>query len=127
MFRHAFNGKTLDADLELAKNDFLGSEKNIVFDESKGLLKVSRLFQWFPFDFAPPGCFKKRKAKPPSDEEVIVEYLETSGSPTVQKQLKDREKDEARAKAREGSTSAPPTPVRLEYLPFDWSLNETAD
>lgn len=127
MFRHAFTGKTLDADLDLAKNDFLGSEKNIVYDESKQLLKVSRLFQWFPFDFAPPGCFKKRAGKPPSDEEVIIEYLETNGSAALQKQLKDRERDLARSKARDGASNSTPAPLHLEYLPFDWSLNETDD
>jgi hypothetical protein len=114
MLNHAVYAKDLERELEKAKVDFLNDPKNVTFDEKQGVLSVSKIFEWFPLDFACVEWFKKNRGKLPGEDSVIIEYLEKNSSPQMQKALK-----EAMAKNRNAAS-----PVKVIFKSFDWSLNE---
>jgi hypothetical protein len=104
----AFTGDDIDAVLEEAKNVYLSDTKNLNFDEDNKVLMVSRVFSWFPLDFAPANFFKGR-TKPPSDFAVILAYLASNGPPELVKKLQ----------------SVPDlNEIKVSYLSYDWSLND---
>ena len=115
----AFVGQDLDARLDECRDSFLTDGQNVAYDKTNKTLKVSKLFQWFALDFAPKGWCKKYKGKMPTDEQVIFEYLSENASAPVKADLKDIA----------GKTSTPDAmplqpPVRIEFMPFNWALND---
>lgn len=114
ILNHALCGKNLEPELEKAKADFLSDPRNISFDEHTGVLSVSKIFEWFPLDFACAEWFKRNKGKLPSEESVIVEYLEKNGTPELQHALQET------ISKNPGATN----PVKVTYKTFDWSLND---
>jgi hypothetical protein len=115
----AFVGQDLDARLDECRDSFLANSQNVAFDKATKTLKVSKLFQWFALDFAPKGWCKKYKGKMPTDEQVIFEYLAANGNPAMKTDLQD-------IAGKNTTPDAIPLqpPVRVEYLPFNWALND---
>jgi Protein of unknown function, DUF547 len=114
VLNHALCGKNLEPELEKAKAEFLSDPKNVSFDAQSGVLSVSKIFEWFPLDFACAEWFKRNKGKLPNEETVIVEYLKKNGTPELQHALQ-----EAIAK-----NPGAEKPVKVTFKTFDWSLNE---
>ncbi|MDR3613549.1 MAG: DUF547 domain-containing protein [Candidatus Obscuribacterales bacterium] len=104
----AFTAEDIDAVLEGAKNAYLSDTNNLRFDEVNNVLLVSRVFSWFPLDFAPANFFKGRTT-PPSDFAVILAYLASNGPPDLVKKL-----------ARVHDLND----IKVSYLSYDWSLND---
>jgi len=104
----AFTADDIDDVLEEAKNAYLSDTKNLRFDEENKVLLVSRVFSWFPLDFAPANFFKGR-TKPPSDFAVILAYLASNGPPDLVKKL---------------ATVPDLSAIKVSYLSYDWSLND---
>jgi hypothetical protein len=114
VLNHALCGKNLEPELEKAKAEFLSDPRNVSFDEHTGTLSVSKIFEWFPLDFACAEWFKRNKGKLPSEESVIVEYLEKNGTPELQHALQETIAKNPGAQ----------NPVKVTFKNFDWSLNE---
>lgn len=90
----------LDAQLDDALRRFLSDRSRNRFDEGSARLAVSRIFDWYRKDFEPgPTGTGSLTA-------VFARHAE---------QLADG--DAARARIRAGS-------YRLEFLPYDWALND---
>ncbi|HEY9757469.1 MAG TPA: DUF547 domain-containing protein [Oculatellaceae cyanobacterium] len=113
----AFIGQDLDARLDECRDSFLSDSQNVAFDKNNKTLKVSKLFQWFALDFAPKGWCKKYKGKMPTDEQVIFEYLADNGTPSLKSELKE-------TAGKNPVPDATQPPVRIEYTPFNWALND---
>jgi hypothetical protein len=104
----AYTAEDIDDVLENAKNAYLGDVRNLRFDEEHKVLFVSRVFSWFPLDFAPANFFKGR-TKPPSDFAVILAYLARNGPPDLVKKL---------------ATVPDLDEIKVSYLTYDWALND---
>lgn len=89
--REAFAAATLDAQLDAAMATWLGREDLNAYDASRGVARLSSIFDWFKDDFMKAGG--------------VSEVLRRHGPPAAR------------------SLAARPD-VKVEYLPYDWSLND---
>jgi hypothetical protein len=98
----AFVGERLDAQMEDAMRRFLADRSRNRFDAASGRLQVSKIFDWYGKDFE-KGLqgFSSLKA-------TFARYAD---------QLADT--PETRERIRRGE-------VRIEFLDYDWRLNDTA-
>lgn len=104
----AYTGHTLDDDLTALTIKAITSSKFVQFDDKKNLVRLSKIFAWFPLDFMAPVGFGKKRQLPPSDTAVVLDY--------VLKLL------EARGRPHETKSD-----VQVIYMPYDWSLNDADD
>jgi len=106
---HAYQGKTLNRELDEAEKRFLRDPNNVQFDFAAKAVTVSQLFKWFPLDFTPVAGLGK-KFPPPSDDEIVLSYLIEKSAPEVKQRF-----------------TADPTlksQFKVIYRPYDWSLND---
>jgi hypothetical protein len=105
---YAYVGARLNELLDRQTSLFLSDPRNVKFDPAKHTLQVTKLFSWFLLDFTPPGFFKGRRT-PPSDDEIVIAYLEQSGPKELKSQLSSLHKSKE---------------IKVSFMPFDWSLND---
>jgi hypothetical protein len=86
-----FTPDNLNAKLNENARQFINDDANVRFDEMRGVLQLSKLFEWNAADF-------KRDAG--SVEKYLAKYL----TPERQRLLQSRR-------------------WKIEYVPYDWSLN----
>ncbi len=107
--KDAYIGKTLDAALEAQADKFLQNPQNVEFDHKQKVVRVSKLFSWFPLDFLNAVGFKTVPFPPPKDDEVVLRYI-VSRSP---EEVKERFKTDDDYRA-----------YQVVYREYDWSLND---
>lgn len=107
--RSAFTASNWNKRLKQETQRFLADKHNLELDETKKEVRVSKIFKWFPLDFAVDAGFKKIPFPPPSDDTVILGYLALHGPKHIRMALKDPE-------VRKSYTVA--------YPLFDWGLND---
>lgn len=101
----AYTAATMERDLDAAARKFMTDTKHVEFDSEHKLLKVSKLFEWFPLDFAPPAG-SKLPATPLSDDEIVLSYALSFAPQEIQKDFAD------------------PKQIHVMYMEYDWSLND---
>ena len=101
----AYVGETLDADLNVLTKKVVSDRKFVQFDDKENLVRLSKIFAWFPLDFMAPVGFGKKRQLPPNDNAVVLDYvlklLESQGKPHETK-----------------------PDIQVIYQPYDWSLND---
>ncbi len=107
MQTEAYEPRTIEAELNEITREYLSRPDNLSCDFEKGTLTVSQIFRWFPLDFI--GCTGDGKIPmpPPSDDEIVRDYIT---------QFLPRE-TKAKLKGKE---------MKIIYAPYDWSLNEAS-
>lgn len=90
----AYVGARLEAQLEEQARRFLSDRSRNRYDEARGRLELSRIFDWYAEDFEPRARYFARYA--------------------------DLLADAPAARSRIGAGSAP-----LEFLEYDWALNDS--
>lgn len=111
LFSNPYQGKDLDKQLNEAAQRFLSDSKNIELDPENGVFRVSKIFSWFTLDFASHGSTKP-VFPPPGDEEIVAAFIRPYLKEAEQKKLFLILKNLKQ--------------VNFDYLPYDWSLNDTA-
>lgn len=101
----AYVGETLDENLNELANKAVTNRKFVEFDDDKNLVRLSKIFAWFPLDFMAPVGFGKNRKLPPSDNAVVLDY--------VLKLL------EAQGKHHETKPD-----IQVIFQPYDWALND---
>jgi len=109
MNKEPYIGKTIEASLEAQTDKFILNPDNVSFDHKEKVVRVSKLFSWFPLDFLNAVGFKTVPFPPPKDEEVVLRYI-VSRSP---KEVKERFKTDQDFRA-----------YKVVYKDYDWSLND---
>ena len=104
---HAYTGQDIDFDLDKAKNEFLNNNDNFRVDMTTKTIYLSRIFKWFPLDFAIKSGLDITHFPPPSDKEIIISYIKSNGSTEIQKILKSLTND-----------------FKVDFLKFNWGLND---
>lgn len=99
----AYTASTLDKDLNQVTLNYMSQPSHVFYDAKTKTIKVSQSFGWSPLDFAKAAGFDK--GPPPDDEEIIRKYISLYASPAIKAVLLNKK-------------------VKLDYLPYDWSLNE---
>jgi hypothetical protein len=102
--KSAYVADTLEQDLDAATRAYLMDPKNVTYDPQKNVLKVSQMFKWFPLDFAANAGYTKTQFPPPNDDDIVLNYISAT-IPEYKQKLMNK-------------------PVQVEYLPYDWSLND---
>jgi hypothetical protein len=105
----AYTAKNLNRALNEASLRFLADKDNLTVDSDKKIVSVSKIFKWFPLDFALEAGFKKIPFPPPTDDDVILGYLALHGPKQVQEALEE---------------STDRAQYKVVYREFDWSLND---
>lgn len=90
----AYTAERLESMLESATRNFLRDSSRNRFDAQRNTLYLSSIFKWYEEDFA---------AKSGSVEQFVAPYI--SDDPKVRQQIQQRQVD-------------------VEYLDYDWSLND---
>lgn len=101
----AYTGETLDAELNALDQKIVLDKKFVEFDDKKNVVRLSKIFAWFPFDFMAPVGFGKKRQLPPNDNAVVLDYL---------LKLLD-------AQGRPHETKPD---IQVLYQPYDWALND---
>ncbi len=109
MNKEAYIGKTIDAALDAQTEKFILNPQNVDFDHKQKIVKVSKLFSWFPLDFLNAVGFKTVPFPPPKDDEVVLRYIVGRSPKEVQEHFKTD--DDFRA-------------YKVVYKEYDWSLND---
>ena len=105
----AYTAKNLNRALNEASLRFLADKDNVAVDSDNKIVTVSKIFKWFPLDFALEAGFKKIPFPPPTDDDVVLGYLALHGPKQVQEALED---------SRDRKL------YKVLYREFDWSLND---
>lgn len=104
----AYTAERLAGQLDSQLLDFLETPGKNEFELAAGVARLSRIFQWFAEDFADsPGqtpALKRAAGEHAGALAFVAGYLP----------------EEARRAAREGR-------LRVEFLPYDWTLNDLAN
>jgi hypothetical protein len=104
----AYRGDRLDAQLEDQTRRFLAdANKGLRLDGSHSTVLVSKIFAWYGADFAQADPSATSAGRGRAERGVIVFVLRHSADPGVRETLR-----------------SPGT--RLDYLPYDWTLNDQA-
>lgn len=111
LFSNPYLGKELDKQLNEAAQRFLNDSKNLELDPENGIFRVSKIFSWFTLDFAAHGAAKP-VFPPPGDEEIVAAFIRPYLREAEQKKLFLILKNLKQ--------------INFDYLPYDWSLNDTA-
>jgi len=102
-----FVASTLDAKLEELTRRFFEQDKALTIDPQRNTVRVSKIFSWFPLDFAASAGYGKAAFPPPKDEDIILDFIANYLPVERRRSLE---------KCRQN--------LNFDYLPFDWSLND---
>lgn len=102
----AYTADRLNADLDLAARRYMSDPNHVQYDPEHNVLKLSKLFQWFPLDFISSDRPAANSESPPTDDEVVLDYALSFAPQTIRQKFGDKKK------------------VEVVYLPYDWSLND---
>ncbi len=101
----AFTGADLDARLDQAARNFLNNPDKLRLDVSSNTLYLSSIFDWFGEDFQSTGADGLALTKYKGDDKGVIRFvLKYASTETTEFILQQHPK--------------------LEYLDYDWSLNE---
>jgi len=92
-----FTAEAINEELRLAASAFCEDESNVVVDEEKSELKLSKLLHWYQYDFA------RSKSELP---EKVLQYLRGDKKEKLNKLI------------QQGNLS-------VKFLDYDWSSNDT--
>jgi hypothetical protein len=98
--RQAFDGATLDAQLDAETRRFVGEERNVRVDHATRTVHLSSIFDWYESDFLDWPPLAGRQGA------TLLDYIALSASP-------ERAEDLRRAAEYE-----------IEFVPYDWRLND---
>ncbi len=101
----AYTPKGLDARLTADTTEFMNNEEHLQFLPDQQTIKVSKIFRWFALDFV-KRVDGKAVFPPPADEEIVQEFVMPFAAPEVQKQFEGKR-------------------AKVEFILYDWSLNES--
>jgi hypothetical protein len=102
----AYTGGRLEDDLNLAAQRYMTDSNHVQYDPEHNVIKVSKLFQWFPLDFLLASAPAKMPMPPPADDEIVFNYALAFAPREIREKYADTKK------------------VEVVYLPYDWSLND---
>lgn len=97
--REPYEGAKLEAQLDDQVRDFLADPRHFYPDRARGTVRVSEIFKWYAGDFAPVSVASKAPRVDMAVRNFAAPYLNEA----------DREFLEH---------------ARIEYTPYDWTLNE---
>lgn len=103
----AFTPIDVDARLTANMNVYLKDEAHLKFEPEQNTIKVSRIFRWFTLDFVGKDASGKPVFPPPPDAEIVQEFVLRFAPKEVQEAFADKR-------------------AKVEFLIYDWSLNESA-
>lgn len=103
----AYVAETLEADLEAAARLFFANPANVDYDPARGEIRVSRLFFWFPLDFASAAGINMSSFPPPKDEDIVLAYVLSRADESVRRSFQGKQ-------------------ARVSFKKFDWALNDAA-
>ncbi|MGD9680158.1 MAG: DUF547 domain-containing protein [Candidatus Obscuribacterales bacterium] len=106
--RVAYSSRGIANRLARATREYLSNEQNVRVDTANNTVYVTQLFRWFPLDFA-EGTDLVKRFPPPTDDEIVVDFLRRSGPSGLRSRLERKEGD---------------PPFKVIYEPYDWTLNE---
>jgi len=109
MNREAYVGTSLDTALDAQTQKFILDRQNVDFDHKEKVVRVSKLFSWFPLDFLNAVGFKTVPFPPPKDDEVVLRYIVSRSPKEVQERFKTDEDYRA---------------YKVVYKDYDWALND---
>ncbi len=96
----------LDQELDLAQANFFIDKANLLIDDINKKIYVSRIFKWFPLDFACQSGCDITHYPAPTDQEIVFGYIKNNAPVLI--------KDAIIKKAN----------YQIEFLKYNWSLNE---
>ena len=94
-----FTGSELDQQLERETRKFINSKDYVSVDQTTGTLYLSSIFKWYEKDFT-NWLEKKHPSLPPT----LASYVRLYAEPALAAKLNASSK--------------------VEFLPYDWSLND---
>lgn len=94
----ALTPENLEATLEKKTREFVASEKNLKIDREKKVVYISQLFEWYEKDFTTDPKFKGKKGV-----EYLIPYVDA-----------------------DTATFLAGGDYTVEFIPWDWSLNNAA-
>ncbi|HEX6791723.1 MAG TPA: DUF547 domain-containing protein [Candidatus Krumholzibacteria bacterium] len=97
--REPYEGAKLAKQLDDQARDFLSRPRNFAIDRDRGVVRVSEIFRWYQDDFLP--------AARPQYELPAKTALRAFTSPYLSRADRDFVQT-----------------ARIEYIPYDWALNE---
>jgi len=100
-----YTGEGLDSQLEDQAHAFLSDPLKLTIDRENGVVSLSSIFKWFGGDFVPSYGTDDLFTDHNRAERAVLNYITDYLSDTHRTFLKDEA-------------------YRIEYLPYDWSLNE---
>ncbi|MBI4534036.1 MAG: DUF547 domain-containing protein [Candidatus Melainabacteria bacterium] len=101
----AYVSETIEQDLDEATKEYFANPNNIQYDPQGSEIRVSKLFKWFPLDFASQAGLNMASFPPPSDDAIVLSYVLRHAPAEIRSQLEDKE-------------------IHITYRPFDWLLND---
>ena len=101
--KDAFNSPKLEEQLERATSQFINDGKNVVVDDAKKQVVMSKLFEWYADDFI---AFTKKRTK--SKDAGVVDFALLYATGPLATKLK-----EAKAKS-----------YRVAFNDYDWNVNK---
>ncbi len=104
--RTAYTPATLDHDLDEAARRYMADPQHVQYDPENQTIRVSKLFQWFPLDFAQAAGYKTIPDPPPTDNDIVAAYVLSFAAPEVKAKFPDISR------------------VDVDYMPYDWALND---
>ncbi len=100
--RRPFTSVHLNEQLDHEARRFLAEDRNLRIDHQKKIIYMSSIFEWYENDFL--GWYRGRF---PQQEATILDY--------VSLYLAEEKRDEIRESAAS---------YRVEFIPYDWGLND---
>ena len=97
--REPYEGAKLDQQLDDQARDFLSNPRNFKIDRDRGVVRVSEIFRWYQDDFLP--------ATRPQHELPATQALRAFTTPYLGRADRDFVQS-----------------AHIEYIPYDWTLNE---
>ena len=107
--KEAFSGDKLESLLDQSARDFVADPDNVEFDFENKKVTVSKIFLWFPLDFAKSVGLGKR-FPPPTDDEIVIRYILANSPQAVRDKFGDLENVKE---------------YQVLYREYDWALNDS--
>jgi hypothetical protein len=100
-----YTGDQLDSQLDDQADSFLSDPKKFNIDRERGVVSLSSIFKWFGDDFIPSFGTDDRFTDHSRSERAVLNYISTYLDEADRNYLESED-------------------FKIEYLPYDWSLNE---
>lgn len=100
--REPYLPEQLDSQLDREARSFINDKDNVRFDPSENILYLSSIFKWYEEDFV-GWLGENHPIGHPTLRDYVLLYL---------------------AEPARGTLAARPEPPSLEFLPYDWGLND---